>query len=111
MTIVTSVCVQVPSDTERPPGRPEFHLARVISAEDSAIVHVMYLRRCCRRLLQSLPLARHFSRDCPRARTVTGQPGGPRKLVLGMASAMGNNRGVSIPPSFPSLGGSGCSQD
>ena len=44
--MMTSLCVQVPRDTERPPGRPEFHLARVISAEDSGIVHVMYLRRC-----------------------------------------------------------------
>ena len=44
--IITSPCVQVPRDTERPPGRPEFHLARVISAEDSGIVHVMYLCRC-----------------------------------------------------------------
>ena len=40
--IVTSVCVQVPRDTERPPGRPEFHLGRVISVEDSRIAMEMY---------------------------------------------------------------------
>ena len=29
---------------------------------------------------------------------------GPRKLVPGVASGMGNNRGVFVSPSFPSLG-------
>ena len=75
--MTASLCVQVPRDTERPPGRPEFHLARVISAEDSGIVHVMYLRRCD---IANTPLIGHrrssniFSRD--RARARTGQSGG-----------------------------------
>ena len=67
--------------------------------------HRSHLALCC---IANTPLLGHrrssniFSRDLARART--GQPGGPRKLVLGVASAMGNNRGVFISPSFPSLG-------
>ena len=41
--IVSSVCVQVPRDTERPSGRPEFYLARILCAEHLGIAHVMYL--------------------------------------------------------------------
>ena len=61
------------------------------------------------RSIHNVPLLGHrrssniFSRDVARART--RQLGGlARKLVLGMASAMGNNRGVFISPSFPSPG-------
>ena len=74
---MTSLCVQVPRDTERPPGRPEFHLARVISAEDSGIVHVMYLRRCSTLNTTFFGHHRCESLDCcDLARARTGQPGG-----------------------------------
>ena len=75
--IVTSVCVQVPRDTERPPGRLVFHLARVISAVMYLLCHVMYLRRGY--TLNTTLFGHHRCEsldfhDLARART--GQPGG-----------------------------------
>ena len=66
---------------------------------------LMYLRGPSTEIQLSFGLAARvcvvFSRSSPSPHRTAG---GPRKLVLGMASAMGNNRGVFIPPSFPSLG-------
>ena len=103
--IVTSVCLQVPRDTERPPGRLEFHLVRVISAVMYLLGHVMYLRHCSTHNTTLFSHHQCESLDCLRSRQSLHRTArGPGKLVLGMASAMGNNRGVFIPPSFPSLG-------
>ena len=75
--LMTSLCVQVPRDTEMCPETSEFHLARIISAEHSAIVHMMYLRRCS--TLNATLFGHHRCesldfRDLARART--GQPRG-----------------------------------
>ena len=74
--MMTSLCVQVPRDTERPPGRPEFHLVRVISVEDSRIAIEMYCS--CSHTVNTTCFGHHRCesldyRDVARART--GQPG------------------------------------
>jgi hypothetical protein len=103
--IMTSLCLQVPRDTERPPGRPEFHLGRVISVEYSRIAIEMYCS--CSHTLNKTLFGHHRCESLESRRSSPSPhrtAGGPRKLVLGMASAMGNNQGVFISPSFPSLG-------
>ena len=103
--IVTSACLQVPRDTGRPPGRLEFHLSAVISAVCYLLGHIMYLRRGS--TVNTLFFGHHRSRESRLWRSSPSlhrTAGGLRKLVLRVAGAMGNDRGVFIPPFFPSLG-------
>ena len=100
--IITSLCVQVPRDTERPPGRPEFHLGRVVSVEDSRVAMEMYCS--CSHSLNTTFFGHHRceSLDCLRFSPSPHRTArGPRGLVLRVASATGNNQGVFFPPPSP----------
>ena len=102
--IVTSLYVQVPTDTRRLSALPSDLISAVISAICYLLGHIMYLRRGS--TVNTLFFGHHRSRESRLWRSSPSPhrtAGGPRKLVLGMASAMGNNRGVFIPPFFPSL--------
>ena len=103
--ITTSLCVQVPRDTGSSVSVVIFGLRHVIFGLRAVLGQLMYLRRPNTEIHLSFGLAARvclvLSRCSPSPHRTAG---GPRKLVLGMASAMGNNRGVFIPPSFPSLG-------
>ena len=102
--IVTSVCVQVPRDTGRLSALPSDLISALIFGVRAVLGSMMYLRRGY--TVNTTFFGHHrcesleFRRSSPSPHRTDG---GPRKLVLGMASAMGNNRGVFIPPSFPSL--------
>ena len=100
--IVTSACLQVPRDTRRPPGRLEFHLSAVISAVCYLLGHIMYLRRGS--TANTLFFGHHRSRESRLWRSSPSPhrtAGGLRKLVLGVASAMGTTRACSFPPPSP----------
>ena len=103
--IVTSVCVQVPRDTGSSVSVLIFGLHGLIFGLRAVLGQLMYLRGPNTEIHLSFGLAARvrlvFSRSSPSPHRTAGGPG---KLVLGVASAMGNNRGVFIPPSFPSLG-------
>ena len=104
-SIVTSVCLQVPRDTGSSVSVLIFGLSGVIFGLRAVLGQLMYLRGPNTEIHLSFGHRRScssvFSRSSPSPHRTAG---GPRKLVLGVASAMGNNRGVFIPPSFPSLG-------
>jgi len=103
--IMTSVCVQVPRDTGRLSALPSDLISALIFGVRAVLGSMMYLRRG---YTVNTTLFGHHRCESLESRRCSPSPhrtaGGPRKLVRGMASAMGNNRGVSIPPSFPSLG-------
>ena len=103
--IVTSVCVQVPRDTGSSVSVLIFSLRGLIFGLRAVLGQLMYLRGPNTEIHLSFGLAARvrlvFSRSSPSPHRTAG---GPRKLVRGVASAMGNNQGVFISPSFPSLG-------
>ena len=98
------VCAQVPRDTGRLSALPSDLISALIFGVRAVLGSMMYLRRGY--TVNTTFFGHHQSRESRLSRSSPSShrtAGGPRKLVLGVASAMGNNRGVFIPPSFPSL--------
>ena len=103
--IVTSVCVQVNRDTGRLSALPSDLILALIFGVRAVLGSMMYLR--CGYTVNTTLFGHHRCESLESRRSSPSPhwtAGGPRKLVRRMASAMGNNPGVSIPPSFPSLG-------
>ena len=104
-SIVISVCVQMPRDTRRLSALPSDLISALIFGLRAVLGSMMYLR--CGYTINTALFGHHQceSLECGRSSLSPHWTArGPRKLVLRMASAMGNNQGVFIPPSFPSLG-------